>query len=607
MPAVRATDLSLNTPVTKTLTNGAETVVYRFNGTPGQKLYYDALQNDVDIVDVQLISPSGISIFGGNSDNDSSLLTLTETGTYYLLLKGNNSSSADYSFRLIDASAAPTITLGTTVTDTLAPGLETDIYRINGTTGQKLFFDSLANTTSATWTLYSPVNQYVTSNNVSDFETTLTSDGTYLLVLNGNNSTANVNYSFKVTNPNTTSTALTVGNTVTSTISQPGEIKEYTFTGTAGQRLYYDALINNNTSTIYAQLISPSGQTVFYNGDADNDRTAFTLTESGTYRLILDGNGNNTGDYSFKLIDASTAPSITLGTTVTDTLTPGLETDIYRINGTAGQKLFFDFGANATNASWILYGPGNQSVNSNYFSSGYFETTLTSDGTYLLILSGNNSTANVNYSFKVTNPPTTTTALTTGNTITNTISQPGEVDEYTFTGTAGQRLYYDALINNNTYSINTQLISPSGQTVLSNSDANSDRTPFTLTETGTYKLILDGNGNKTGDYSFRLIDASTAPTITLDTTITNTLNPGLEADVYRINGKAGQKLRFDSLITGFVNSNWTLYSPSNQYLYSANLSSDFETTLPGDGIYLLVLNGYTNNGTVNYKFQVTEV
>ncbi|QLE56855.1 Ig-like domain-containing protein [Nostoc sp. TCL26-01] len=597
-----ATDISFNTPITRNLTNGAETVVYRFTGTPGQELYYDALQGDADTVYAQLISPSGTSVFYINSDSDRTLFTLNESGTYYLLLQGNSTSAADYSFRLLDASAATAVTLNSTITDTLTPGLATNIYRINGTAGQRLFFDSLATGSSANWTLYGIANQYITANNLSsDFEATLSDTGTYLLVLDGYSNTT-VNYSFKVTNPPTTSTALTLGNTVTSTISQPGETDEYTFTGTAGQRLYYDGLINNNTSTIYAQLISPSGQQVFYNGDADSDRQPFTLTETGTYKLILDGNANNTGDYSFRLLDASAAPTITLDTTVTNTLTPGLEADIYRINGTAGQRLFFDALANAASASWTLYGPSNQYITGSNLASD-LETTLPSTGTYLLVLDGFNSNANVGYSFKVTNPPVTTTALTLGNTVTSTISQPGEIDEYTFTGTAGQRLYYDGLINNNTFTIYAQLFSPSEQSVFY-IDADSDRQPITLTETGTYKLILDGNGNNTGDYSFRLLDASAATVITLDTTITNTLTPGLETDIYRINGTAGQRLFFDSLANA-ASVSWTLYGAGNQYIAGSNLSTDFDATLTTNGTYLLVLNGFNNNTTVNYSFKVT--
>ena len=274
--------------------------------------------------------------------------------------------------------------------------------------------------------------------------------------------TVDINYSFKVTNPPTTTTELTLGNTVNGTISQLGEIDEYTFTGTAGQRLYYDALIVNTSS--YIRLISPSGKnltTVFLTKNVDSDSDIFTLTETGTYKLII-GSNSKIGNYSFRLIDVNNTPTITLGTVVTDTLTPGLETNIYRVNGKAGQRLFFNsligWLYSTPPVSWSLYGPGNENITDNYNYSSDFDVTLDNDGTYLLVLSGYLNDGNFNYNFKVSD---TTSTLTFGSTITSTISQPGEIiDEYTFTATAGQYFYYDALIDKNTSSIFVQLITP---------------------------------------------------------------------------------------------------------------------------------------------------
>ncbi len=61
-----------------------------------------------------------------------------------------------------------------------------------------------------------------------------------------------------------------------------------------------------------------------------------SLTETGTYRLVLRG---NTGDYSFRLLDVADAPTLNLGTIVTDSLGPGAEMDIYKFRGTAGQRI----------------------------------------------------------------------------------------------------------------------------------------------------------------------------------------------------------------------------------------------------------------------------
>src|SRR6266478_2031884 len=100
--------------------------------------------------------------------------------------------------------------------------------------------------------------------------------------------------------------------------------------------------------------------------------------------------------------------------------------------------------------------------------------------------------------------------LASSNTYSGTISLPGQEDRFTFTGTAGQRLYYDAL-DYDFDAINVQLISPSGAIPFVNGNSDSDVGPLTLMETGTYTLLQKASGDYTNDYSFRLLDLAAAP------------------------------------------------------------------------------------------------
>src|SRR6266404_5055270 len=103
---------------------------------------------------------------------------------------------------------------------------------------------------------------------------------------------------------------LASSNIYSGTISLPGQEDRFTFTGTAGQRLYYDAL-DYDFDAINVQLISPSGAIPFVNGNSDSDVGLFTLTESGTYTLLQKASGDYTNDYSFRLLDLAAAPAIT--------------------------------------------------------------------------------------------------------------------------------------------------------------------------------------------------------------------------------------------------------------------------------------------------------
>ncbi|NEO47937.1 MAG: hypothetical protein F6K55_28990, partial [Moorea sp. SIO4A3] len=172
--------------------------------------------------------------------------------------------------------------------------------------------------------------------------------------------------------------------------------------------------------------------------------------------------------------------------------------------GQAGQTLSFEDLGSQSGGTFRLYGPGNQSITSRSFRSN-FEVTLPGDGNYTLVLDGF-SEDTVNYRFQVVQTGIEDpgdpqgTALTLGETISSSISEPGEQDTFTFSGTAGQRLYFDGLTGN--FNIDIRVISPSGQQVLFD-DTDDNSQPFSLQETGTYQLIVDGNGDTTGDYSFR--------------------------------------------------------------------------------------------------------
>jgi hypothetical protein len=240
-----------------------------------------------------------------------------------------------------------------------------------------------------------------------------------------------------------------LGTPVSSTITDLGEEDTYTFNGTVGQRLFYDSLDASFTDGFTAFLIGPSGQNVsgFNNGsNSDSDTSSpFILTETGQYRLVIDGNTDPSGSYSFNLIDAGAAPVLTLGTTITNTLIPGQESDFYRFTGTAGQRLYFD-GISGSGATFRLFNP----VNTNVFNvglTGDSEFTLANTGTYIVGIQGSSAT-DVNYSFRLLAPTFATTALTLGTPVSSTITDLGEEDTYTFTGTVGQRIYYDALERN---------------------------------------------------------------------------------------------------------------------------------------------------------------
>ena len=89
-------------------------------------------------------------------------------------------------------------------------------------------------------------------------------------------------------------------------------------------------------------------------------------------------------------------------------------------------------------------------------------TTLPYTGTYILAVAGQSaSNSSVSYSFEVFDNVNPTSALTLGTEVTGTIANPGDSHTYTFTGTAGQRIYYNGLASAN-YDLFAKLTDPYG-------------------------------------------------------------------------------------------------------------------------------------------------
>lgn len=603
-PDITAAPLALNTTVTGILSEPGQQASYTFTGTSGQRLFYDALDGDFDGIAVRLLGPSGAVIhLNQNADSDSAQFTLIESGGYTLVIDGNGATTGDFGFRLDDLGTQPPLVLDSVIGKTLNPGFSIDWYKFTAVGGEHLYFDGLGPNLGGNWNLYGPNGVSIGSAGIgADFEVTLTQPGVHLLAIIGTSPNP-VPYSIQVLTPTDPIKTLTFNTAASGVLAGPGDQALYTFTATAGQRLFYDAL-EGDFDSIGVRLLHPSGTSVFLNQNADSDGGPYTIVDSGIYTLVIDGNGPTTGDFSFRLLNLATLPALPFDAPITKTLTPGFSADFYAFEGIAGQTLYFDgLGANA-GGTWNLFGPGNENIGGSSIG-GDFEITLPRSGAHFLAIAGS-AASPVAYSVQVVTFDLPTNPLVLGSTVNGTLAEPGERDLFTFAGTAGQRLYYDAL-DRDFESINARLLSPTG-TILWEVNHASDRDPITLTQTGSYSLVLDGNAGTVGDYSFRLLDLASAAAMNLTTPISGSLNPRSRTDAYQFNGTKGQRISFDSLSATASDANWRLISPANVILATGNIVTDLpRVVLPQTGAMVLLIEGTAENVTpLNYQVQLAD-
>ena len=578
-----------------------EQQTFTFKAPAGQKVWFDSISATSRNIRGTLFDPEGKVVIEDQVDRDIEPFSLLKSGTYTWVIDGG-SDGGDYRFQFLNMSDAPVLPLDIPISDTIEPET-TQVFQFEGSVGQRLYFDSLDATTFGDWSLYGPNDNRLDSSIVSgDLEAILPGDGTYWLVLE--NSTSDLReYSFEVVTPSASIINLTLDDVVEGTLSEAGELAIYQFEGNAGQGVFFDGLESSPRFGVEAELYDPSGERLFIS-TTQRDEGIVTLSTTGTYSLLIGGE-DTIGDYSFQLKDVDLGLDIDLDVSVSDTLQEGQSTKIYKLLGQAGQTLQFESTGVSSSfvGRWQLFSPANAEI-SDISLNESFESVLPDDGEYRLVITSRQSDP-LDYSLLVTDVSESAGALTGLGTISSETIATNEEQTYTFTAPAGTRILLDTL-GASERSIQATLTAPDGMNVGRTVRLNSSNPdPYLIPESGSYTLSITG-GDTGGDYSFRLLSFEDATSIALDTTVEVTLPIGKETQLYAFEGSAGTRLRFDldqdaSDTLGL----WNLFYPGGgeSSAIATNFRRDIDVVLPGDGKYVLALQG-TSSEALDVSFQV---
>ncbi|MFN7678906.1 MAG: hypothetical protein ACK5QW_09995, partial [Cyanobacteriota bacterium] len=612
---------------------------YAFRGQIGQQLFLDGLGSPD--VEVRFVDPSGRDLFTTRTLNDwgpNGGLVLSIDGTYQLVVSGfYHGSLGEYRFRFLDRTAGAEVSLDSDIVGQLAEGgLEVDSYRFSLSERSHLYIDAIFGSWDNAWLLYGPGGNYVTqrkfyqgysSDAYNDAELWL-DPGEYWLVVQGNGAEAwnggSNDYKLRLVTPTITEAPLTLGSTIRGRINEAGEQDAYTFTGTAGQQLFFDSL---GGDALRVRLFDPTGREIF-NEDSRSDRApnrGLTLTLSGTYRLVMDGERDAIGDYGFRLLDRADATGVALDSDISGRFDEGgLEADSYRFSLGERNYIYVDGISGSWDNAWLLYGPGGHLISQrtfyqSYSSNSYNDAELWLDpGEYWLVLQGNGAEAwnggSNDYNLRLIKPSLSAAPMVLGSTIRGRISEAGEQDSYTFTGKAGQQLFFDSFGG---VGLLFRLFDPTGREVFTANSRN-NRGPndgLILSLDGIYTIAMDGERDAIGDYAFRLLNRTDATLVSLDSDIVGRLDEGgMEADSYRFSLSEREYIYIDG-INGDYDHAWLLYGPGGQVFADrtfyqgsgSNAYNDAEFWLdPGD--YWLIVNGngaeWWTAGLNDYKLRI---
>ncbi|HEY2250227.1 MAG TPA: hypothetical protein VGH74_04160, partial [Planctomycetaceae bacterium] len=576
--------LTLNADVSGTLVGGNTTNACQFTASAGDSYSFSSVATTAATNDVwRLVDPFGDIVASQPLNTNLGTVTLIASGTYTLLTEGSIFNSNDATYTIHDSFLGNTppvisgmpLTLGTVVNGTLATVNQKDAYTFSLASNAQLYFDSLTNSANFNWSLSGPAGTTVsgrsfTNSDGPNFSTPVLGlvAGDYTLTVAGATTGA---YSFRLSDL-AGATALTPGTAINGTLVGGNTTDLYQFTATAGQSFYFANQVTSGGGTEVSRLVDPYGNILFSQSLSGN-AGRFTLNTPGNYSLLIEGSVQNTVDVGYTLnvlqvVDPA-PQALALGSAITKTLAVSGQKDTYSFSLVSNSLLYFDSLTNNANFNWSLAGPAGSAVSGRLFTAS--DGLNLNDpvlnlvaGNYTLTVSGAGATTGA-YSFRLSDLAAGT-ALTPGTAVNGTLLGGNSTSLYQFTATAGQTYYLANQVTSGSGGPNDRLrlVDPFGNIVFSQTLV-SDAGRFTLSSTGKYTLLFEGDISNTGDLVYTVnvfSNVDPAPqALTLGSTVAANLAVSTERDTYTFTLASNSLLYFDSL-TNSNNFNWSLSGPA---------------------------------------------
>ena len=414
-------------------------------------------------------------------------------------------------------------------------------------------------------------------------------------------------------------------------ISVFGEVDEYSFWGTQGDKILIRMRDAETGIDACMDLFDPNGQLVASDcGDGGTVRIEdFELIATGNYILkVWDHNNNDTGDYGLAiqvLNNPDYTVNINCGDDLVKSLTHTVEIDAYSFSAVAGDDVAIRMRStsNYFESKLVLYDPSGNIVAAAVGSSGgptrITAENLPVDGVYTILAMDNNGndTGEYGLSFQITSLSACAEAITCSTNQSGSIDKIVEMDAYLLTAYEGEDVLIQMRKLNSSIEAQIEVYQPDGSLLKMIKAPNGSLCRLKLDNlpvSGDYMILLmDGAGNDTGDYSFsvqRLAQPDCAFSLncqTIDEAFS--LEHLGEMDAYTIAVNAGEIASFEMKdLAGPIEPMLELYDPEGNLLaeiHDYTMAALENIVFPIDGIYTLLAMDKSGNDTGNYSLTVT--
>ncbi|MEM7131547.1 MAG: pre-peptidase C-terminal domain-containing protein [Chloroflexota bacterium] len=427
-------------------------------------------------------------------------------------------------------------------------------------------------------------------------------------------------------------TTITYGETIACSIDSPAETDVYRFTARAGDKVIV-RMTNAGGLWSGVRVHEPNGNEI--SGCREKNPTTAeiatcTLPSDGSYQILAydSFNGTGTGNYHLylqRLNEPGNTVTLTFGATVPGEIATMAQMNTYSFTATAGDKVL----ARMTNTGDLWSGVQIYDPNGNEISGCREKSpttaeiatcTLPSDGTYkILAYDSFNGTGTGNYHLYLQrlNRAGNATALTFGETIPGAIMTMAQMNTYSFTATAGDKVLVRMTNSGGLWS-GVRIHDPNGNEITGcreKSPTTAEIATCTLPSDGVYQILVydSFNGTGTGNYHLftqRLNRPANAQMIASGT-IQGSIHTAAQMDTYTFISEAGTKVNVRMSNTGGLWSGIRIYNPEGHEINDCRAKSPTTAeiascTLTTAGLYqILAYDSFNGTGTGSYSLSLS--
>lgn len=411
------------------------------------------------------------------------------------------------------------------------------------------------------------------------------------------------------------------------------DVDAFTFSGTAGQRILFGVIEGTSAPfNVQLTLYPPGGGTAEASTGGGN-RIDAQLAQTGTYTVVVEDVGDDhPGSYTVSLLNVTAGPHTTVSdpdggtlpssTNATGTIDGVIDWDAFTFDLTSGDRVAvvaLTTGGSLNTATY-LYPPGGGSALI-VTSADRWDTQVTLTGTYTLVVEDQSFGETGTYELRMldlTSGPLTNGGdadggpIGSGDVVAGTLSST-DLDAFTFTGTAGDRVLFGTLEGTpSPFNVTLEVFPPGGGSAVFNTAGN-NRVDLQLGASGTYTVLVEDVGNDhSGSYTVSYLNVTSGPHTTgpdpdgsplpSSTSTTGTINGVIDWDAFTFSATSGDRVAVVALATsGSLNTTSYLYPPNGASSVITSAADRWDTQLTQTGTYTLVIEDQSFGDTGTYR------